>query len=239
MCLYVQTLAANMVDASRTLFTAHESLLLPYEQELTRINETTGEWFARSAHMIWIGERTRQLDGAHVQFAAGISNPIGIKVSEKCEPDELLQLLAVLNPHNIPGRICVITRMGAESLHEKLPGLIQSVQQAEQHVVWMCDPMHGNTIKTPAGVKTRRLDDIQAEIKAFFDVHAQMGSIPGGVHLELTGGDVTECVGGAIGLENLSERYLTACDPRLNDAQALELASFIANLMQRRHDSLL
>jgi 3-deoxy-7-phosphoheptulonate synthase len=216
------------------LYSSHECLLLPFEEQFTNRDKESGEWFDRSAHMLWVGERTRQLDGAHTQFAKGISNPIGVKVSEKCSAEELVQMLRTLNPRNAPGRISIITRMGASGTYAHLPVLIRAVQSQRLHVLWVCDPMHGNTVKTDSGLKTRHLDSIRAEIKAFFDVHRELGSHPGGVHLELTSGDVTECVGGDVGVERLADRYHTACDPRLNREQSLEIAFFVADLLRHR-----
>ncbi|RDX89392.1 Phospho-2-dehydro-3-deoxyheptonate aldolase 2, chloroplastic [Mucuna pruriens] len=217
-------------------WTSHECLLLPYEQALTREDSTTGLHYDCSAHMLWVGERTRQLDGAHVEFLRGVANPLGIKVSDKMVPDELVKLIDILNPKNKPGRITVIVRMGAENMRVKLPHLIREVRRAGQIVTWVSDPMHGNTIKAPSGLKTRSFDAIRAELRAFFDVHDQEGSYPGGVHLEMTGQNVTECVGGSrtITYDDLSSRYHTHCDPRLNASQSLELAFNIAERLRKR-----
>ena len=217
-------------------FTAHECLLLPYEQSLTRQDSTTGRWYDCSAHMLWVGERTRQPDGAHLEFTRGIGNPLGVKISDKCTPEELLSICDQMNPNNIPGRLTIIIRMGAEKLRTNLPGLIRAVQREGKAVLWISDPVHGNTYKTQNGFKTRSFDAIREELRAFFDVHEEMGSHPGGVHLEMTGEDVTECVGGVqgIGEETLGERYNTACDPRLNGVQALQLAFLIAERMRKR-----
>ncbi|KAK7328130.1 hypothetical protein VNO77_22226 [Canavalia gladiata] len=217
-------------------WTSHECLLLPYEQALTREDSTTGLHYDCSAHMLWVGERTRQLDGAHVEFLRGVANPLGIKVSDKMVPDELVKLVDILNPKNKPGRITVIVRMGAENMRVKLPHLIRAVRRAGQIVTWVSDPMHGNTIKAPSGLKTRSFDSIRAELRAFFDVHDQEGSYPGGVHLEMTGQNVTECVGGSrtITYDDLSSRYHTHCDPRLNASQSLELAFNIAERLRKR-----
>ncbi|XP_069151318.1 phospho-2-dehydro-3-deoxyheptonate aldolase 2, chloroplastic-like [Solanum lycopersicum] len=206
-------------------WTSHECLLLPYEQALTREDSTSGLYYDCSAHMIWVGERTRQLDGAHVEFLRGIANPLGIKVSHKMDPNELVKLIDILNPQNRPGRITVIARMGADNMRVKLPHLIRAIRGAGQIVTWVSDPMHGNTTKAPCGLKTRSFDSIRAEVRAFFDVHDQEGSYPGGVHLEMTGQNVTECVGGSqtITYNDLSSRYHTHCDPRLNASQALNL----------------
>jgi 3-deoxy-7-phosphoheptulonate synthase len=217
-------------------FTAHECLLLPYEQALTRMDSTTGKWYDCSSHMLWVGERTRQLDGAHLEFCRGVNNPLGVKISDKCTPEELIQIIDTMNPQNIPGRLTVIVRMGAEKLRKNLPGLIRAVQREGKSVLWISDPVHGNTRKTKNGYKTRDFDNIRAELRAFFDVHDEMGSHPGGVHLEMTGEDVTECVGGLSDVteESLANRYNTYCDPRLNGAQALELAFLIAERMRSR-----
>ncbi|KAF5733352.1 3-deoxy-d-arabino-heptulosonate 7-phosphate synthase isoform 1 [Tripterygium wilfordii] len=217
-------------------WTSHECLLLPYEQAFTREDSTSGLYYDCSAHMLWVGERTRQLDCAHVEFLRGISNPLGIKVSDKMDPNELVRLIDILNPQNKPGRITVIVRMGAENMRVKLPHLIRAVRRAGQIVTWVSDPMHGNTIKAPSGLKTRSFDAIRAEVRAFFDVHDQEGSYPGGVHLEMTGQNVTECLGGSqtITYDDLSSRYHTHCDPRLNASQSLELAFIIAERLRKR-----
>ncbi|XP_057533458.1 phospho-2-dehydro-3-deoxyheptonate aldolase 1, chloroplastic-like [Amaranthus tricolor] len=217
-------------------WTSHECLLLPYEQALTRKDSTSGRYYDCSAHMLWVGERTRQLDGAHVEFLRGIANPLGIKVSDKMDPNELIKLIDILNPENKPGRITIITRMGAENMRVKLPHLIRAVRRAGQIVTWVSDPMHGNTIKAPCGLKTRPFDAILAEVRAFFDVHEQEGSHPGGVHLEMTGQNVTECIGGAqtVTFDDLSSRYHTHCDPRLNASQSLELSFIIADRLRKR-----
>ncbi|KAG5111152.1 hypothetical protein JHK82_040375 [Glycine max] len=216
-------------------WTSHECLLLPYEQSLTRLDSTSGLYYDCSAHMLWVGERTRQLDGAHVEFLRGVANPLGIKVSDKMDPNELVRLIEILNPQNKPGRITVITRMGAENMRVKLPHLIRAVRRAGQIVTWVSDPMHGNTIKAPCGLKTRPFDFIRAEVRAFFDVHEQEGSHPGGVHLEMTGQNVTECIGGSrtVTFDDLSSRYHTHCDPRLNASQSLELAFIIAERLRK------
>ncbi|XP_030509889.2 phospho-2-dehydro-3-deoxyheptonate aldolase 2, chloroplastic [Cannabis sativa] len=217
-------------------WTSHECLLLPYEQALTREDSTSGLYYDCSAHMVWVGERTRQLDGAHVEFLRGVANPLGIKVSDKMDPNELVKLVDILNPNNKPGRITVIVRMGAENLRVKFPHLIKAVRGAGQIVTWVSDPMHGNTIKAPCGLKTRSFDAIRNEVRAFFDVHDQEGSFPGGVHLEMTGQNVTECVGGSrtITYNDLGSRYHTHCDPRLNASQSLELAFIIAERLRKR-----
>lgn len=217
-------------------FTAHECLLLPYEQALTRLDSTTGRWYDCSAHMLWVGERTRQLDGAHLEFCRGVNNPLGVKISDKCTPEELITIINTMNPKNIPGRLTIIVRMGAEKIRKNLPGLIRAVQREGKSVLWISDPVHGNSRKTGNGYKTRDFDTIRSELRAFFDVHDEMGSHPGGVHIKMTGEDVTECVGGLSNVteDSLSERHNTFCDPRLNGAQALELAFLIAERMRGR-----
>ena len=218
-------------------FTAHECLLLEYEEALTRQDSTTGKWYDCSAHMLWVGERTRDLDGAHLEFTRGIGNPLGVKISDKCTPEELIRIINTMNPQNIPGRLTIVVRMGAEKLRKNLPGLIRAVQREGLSVLWISDPVHGNTRKTENGFKTRDFENIRAELRAFFDVHDEMGSHPGGVHLEMTGEDVTECVGGLVGEvteATLPHRYNTACDPRLNGQQALELAFLIAERMRTK-----
>jgi len=211
-------------------YTSHEALLLGYEQALTRIDSTTGDWYDTSAHMVWIGDRTRQLDGAHVEFCRGIKNPIGIKCGPSLEEDDLLRLVAALNPENVPGRLTLICRFGADKVGEKLPRLVRAVKREGAKVVWSSDPMHGNTIKSQSGFKTRPFDRILKEVKAFFDVHRVEGTHAGGVHFEMTGQNVTECLGGAQAISDgdLSSRYHTHCDPRLNASQALELAFLMA-----------
>ncbi len=217
-------------------YTSHEALLLPYEQALTRVDSTTGEWYACSAHFLWVGDRTRQIDGAHVEFLRGVRNPIGLKVGPSMRPEELVRLVEILNPDNQPGRLTLISRMGAEQVARSLPPLLRAVRRAGQSVVWLCDPMHGNTISTAAKVKTRNFDSILAEVRGFFDAHAAEGSWAGGVHVEMTGQDVTECVGGAHRLTeaDLGARYETFCDPRLNAEQSLELAFLVAEELKAR-----
>ncbi len=211
-------------------WTSHEALLLPYEEALTRTDSLTGTAYACSAHMLWIGERTRQPDGAHVEFLRGVANPIGLKVGPTMTPDELLALCATLNPANTPGRLTLITRMGADKLAATLPGLLRAAKSEGLNLVWCCDPMHGNTIKASSGYKTRSFDAILAEIRAFFAAHRAEATHPGGIHIEMTGKDVTECTGGAHAItdDDLAARYDTLCDPRLNGAQALELAFLVA-----------
>lgn len=219
-------------------YTAHECLLLDYEEALTRQDSTTGMWYGCSAHFLWCGERTRQLDHAHVEFMRGVQNPIGVKVSDKMDPNDLVSLIASVNPNNTPGRLSIISRMGPKKVRDKLPALIEAVQRAGQSVTWVCDPMHGNT-ETVLGYKTRRYDNIRSEIEAFFDVHEQMGTVPGGVHLEMTGDNVTECIGGgaSISEDDLNSRYHTHCDPRLNAEQSLELAFYIASRLRKRKEA--
>jgi 3-deoxy-7-phosphoheptulonate synthase len=215
-------------------YTSHEALLLPYEQALTRVDSTTGDWYDVGAHFLWIGDRTRQPDGAHVEFLRGVKNPLGIKCGPTSDPDQLMQLLDILNPTNEAGRITLISRMGAGKAGEHLPKLLRRVQSEGRTVVWCCDPMHGNTIKTENGFKTRDFDAILQEVKDFFAVHRAEGTHAGGVHFELTGQNVTECIGGGqqISAANLGERYITACDPRLNGSQGLELAFLIAEQLK-------
>ena len=217
-------------------YTSHEALLLPYEQALTRVDSTSGDWYACSAHFLWIGDRTRQPDGAHVEFLRGVRNPIGIKVGPTTSAADLLRLIEALNPAEEPGRITLISRMGAERVAQKLPPLLRAVQAEGRRVLWLCDPMHGNTISTALQVKTRSFDAILAEVRGFFDAHAAEGSWAGGVHVEMTGRQVTECVGGAHRLTeaDLGERYETFCDPRLNAEQSLELAFLIAEELKAR-----
>jgi len=215
-------------------FTSHEALLMQYEEALTRIDSTSGDWYDVSAHMIWIGDRTRDPDGAHVEFFRGVKNPLGLKCGPTLEPDTLLRLLDTLNPANEPGRMTLICRMGADQVDQKLPRLIRAVQKAGHVVVWSCDPMHGNTIKASSGFKTRSFDAILSEVRRFFAVHQAEGSYAGGVHFEMTGQDVTECIGGAqeITEARLGDRYHTHCDPRLNASQALELAFLLAEQLK-------
>ena len=216
-------------------YTSHEALVLGYEEALTRQDSLTGDWYDCSAHMIWIGERTRQLDGAHVEFFSGVKNPIGTKVGPTATPDEVLALCERLNPDKVPGRLTLITRMGADKIQAGLPPLLAAVREAGHPVVWTCDPMHGNTITATGGQKTRRFDDILAEIAGFFAAHDAEGTWPGGVHVELTGDDVTECLGGAEAIldEHLGSRYETMCDPRLNGRQSVDLAFAVAELLQK------
>ena len=216
-------------------YTSHEALLLGYEQAMTRVDSTTGDWYATSGHMIWIGDRTRQLDHAHVEYFRGIKNPIGLKCGPSLAPDELLKLIDVLNPENEPGRLTLIARFGAEKALEHLPGLVRAVKREGRSVVWSCDPMHGNTVKAASGYKTRPFDLILSEVKTFFGVHQAEGTYAGGIHLEMTGKNVTECTGGARAVldSELQDRYHTHCDPRLNAEQALEMAFLVAELLKR------
>ncbi|ETW14512.1 phospho-2-dehydro-3-deoxyheptonate aldolase [Roseivivax marinus] len=211
-------------------YTSHEALLLEYEEALCRLDSTSGKWLAGSGHMIWIGDRTRQPDGAHVEFARGVQNPIGLKCGPSLTPDDLKVLMERLNPANEAGRLTLIARFGAGKVEDHLPRLIETVRDAGANVTWVCDPMHGNTIKSATGYKTRPFESVLREVREFFAVHRAAGSVPGGVHFEMTGQDVTECTGGVYALsdENLSDRYHTACDPRLNASQSLELAFLVA-----------
>ncbi len=212
------------------VYTSHEALLLGYEEAMTRVDSTTGDWYDTSAHFVWIGDRTRQPDGAHVEFARGIKNPIGMKCGPSLEPDELLRLIDLLNPANEPGRLTLVARFGSDKVDAGLPKLVRKVQKEGRAVVWSCDPMHGNTLKTAQGYKTRPFDRILAEVRSFMSILPAEGAYPGGVHVEMTGQQVTECLGGAAALkeEDLSSRYHTHCDPRLNGAQAIDLAFLIA-----------
>jgi 3-deoxy-7-phosphoheptulonate synthase len=211
-------------------YTSHEALLLEYEEALTRLDTTSGKWLAGSGHMIWIGDRTRQPDGAHVEFCRGVLNPIGLKCGPSMTSEDLKILMAKLNPKNEAGRLTLIARFGAGKVGEHLPRLIKTVRDEGANVLWVCDPMHGNTIKSSSGYKTRPFDAVLREVREFFAVHKAEGTIPGGVHFEMTGQDVTECTGGlrAVSDEDLSDRYHTACDPRLNASQSLELAFLVA-----------
>jgi 3-deoxy-7-phosphoheptulonate synthase len=218
------------------VFTSHEGLLLDYEEGLTRRDSLTGDWYDCSAHLLWIGERTRQPDGAHAEFFAGVHNPIGCKVGPAATGAELVALCERLNPHRVPGRLTFIVRMGAGRVEELLPPLLRAVQESGHPIVWACDPMHANVFKTESGLKTRRFDEIMAEIEGFFAACWREGAWPGGVHLEFTGEDVTECLGGseAVLEEQLETRYMTLCDPRLNARQSLDLAFRVAELMRQK-----
>ncbi|WP_051941468.1 class II 3-deoxy-7-phosphoheptulonate synthase [Phaeacidiphilus oryzae] len=214
-------------------YSSHEALLLDYESALTRTDSRTGELYDVSAHLLWIGERTRQLDHAHVEFASRIGNPVGVKLGPSTTPEEALALIARLDPEHEPGRLVLITRMGAARIREVLPPLVERVAATGSPAVWICDPMHGNTFTAESGHKTRRFDDVLAEVAGFFEVHRMLGTHPGGIHVELTGDDVTECVGGGreVALGDLSRRYETLCDPRLNRSQSLDLAFRLAELL--------
>ena len=244
-CLQFMSACGVHSDNTRALmetdfYTSHEALLLNYEEAMTRKDTITDqkELFTTSAHMVWIGDRTRQLDGAHVEYMRGIANPIGLKCGPSIETDDLLKLIDKLNPDNIPGRLTLIARMGADHVTAKLPSLLRAVDKSGANVVWCCDPMHGNTVKASSGYKTRRVEDIMREVEGFFAAHDEVGTYPGGVHFEMTGQNVTECVGGVVSVteESLGDRYHTHCDPRLNASQSLELAFLIANLMKKRRD---
>ena len=215
-------------------WTSHEALILNYEECLTRQDSLTGDWYDCSAHMVWIGDRTRQLDGAHVEFFTGICNPVGCKVGPTCTPEEVVALCERLNPDRLPGRLTLITRLGAANVRDLLPPLVRAVEAEGHPVVWTCDPMHGNTFTSNGGRKTRRLDDILLELRSFFDVHRDEGTWPGGLHVELTGDDVTECLGGAEEIleGDLDLRYTTTCDPRLNARQSLDLAFRVAEFLR-------
>ena len=216
-------------------FTSHEALLLWYEQALTRVDSLTGRWYDCSAHMLWIGDRTRDPNSAHIEFLRGVDNPIGLKCGPSLDPDNLMRLIDVLNPKNIPGRLTLIARMGHDKITERLPVLIRAVQKSGARVVWSCDPMHGNTVKSTTGYKTRPFDRILAEVRGFFAVHQAEGTHAGGIHVEMTGQDVTECIGGAQAIteQALADRYHTHCDPRLNASQSIELAFLLASELKR------
>lgn len=225
-------------DAIKTVdfYSSHEALILPYEFALTRIDSRSDLPYAVSAHFLWIGERTRQIDGAHIDFASKVKNPVGVKLGPKTTPSEIEALIAKLNPDNEPGRLTFITRMGATNIREALAPLVRRVEEMGAKVLWVSDPMHGNTYEAPSGYKTRRFEDVIEEVHGFFEVHRTIGTHPGGIHVELTGDDVTECVGGGeeISHEDLSTRYESACDPRLNHTQSLELAFLLAGELSER-----
>lgn len=215
-------------------YTSHEALLLPYEEALTRIDSTSGDWYDCSAHMLWIGERTRGLNEAHVNFLSGVKNPVGVKIGPTATPDEILGLCEKLNPDNEAGRLNLIVRMGADKIDSNLPRLLRAVKSEGKMVLWSSDPMHGNTFKTTNNYKTRAFDKILKEVKSFFEIHKSEGTYPGGIHLEMSGDDVTECTGGFFNVkeETLAKRYETQCDPRLNANQSLELAFLVADLLK-------
>ena len=224
---------AQAINETR-FYTSHEALLLPYEEALTRIDSTSGDWYDCSAHMLWIGERTRGLNEAHVNFLSGVKNPVGVKVGPTATPDEVLGLCEKLNPENEAGRLNLIVRMGADKIESNLPKLLRAVKNEGKIVLWSSDPMHGNTFKTTNNYKTRAFDKILKEVKSFFEIHKSEGTYPGGIHLEMSGYDVTECTGGFFNVkeETLAKRYETQCDPRLNANQALELAFLVADLLK-------
>ncbi len=215
-------------------FTSHEALLLEYEEALTRIDSTSGKWYDVSAHMLWVGDRTRQLDGAHIEFVRGIENPIGIKIGPTTDENELLKIIDYVNPDNEGGKITLICRMGADKIDNHLPKIVKKIKSEGRAVIWACDPMHGNTIKSNTGYKTRPVSNIFSEIQKFFAIHRSLGSYPGGIHLEMTGSDVTECMGGLqqITDEDLKNRYHTFCDPRLNASQSIEIAFLISEYLK-------
>ena len=221
-------------------YTSHEALLLGYEQALTRVDSTSGDWYDTSAHMLWVGDRTRQTDGAHLEFLRGVANPIASKVGPTTDPDDLIRLIDTLNPTNEPGRLTLITRFGADKVETFLPKILRKVQAEGRHVVWSCDPMHGNTLAAGSGLKTRPFERILQEVKHVFAVHKAEGTYAGGIHLELTGQNVTECTGGAAAIteDGLSSRYHTHCDPRLNANQAIELAFLVAEALKEERETL-
>jgi 3-deoxy-7-phosphoheptulonate synthase len=232
-------ISSDRIETLQTVdfYTSHESLLLEYEEALTRLDSTSGKWLAGSGHMIWIGDRTRQPDGAHVEFASGVLNPVGLKCGPTMTAEDLKALMKRINPNNEAGKLTLIARFGAGKVSEHLPRLIRTVKEEGANVLWVCDPMHGNTVKSESGYKTRPFDLVLREVREFFAVHKAEGTIPGGVHFEMTGQDVTECTGGvqAVTDENLSDRYHTACDPRLNASQSLELAFLVAEELTALH----
>ncbi len=228
-------LADDSALQSVDFYTSHEALILPYEEALTRRDSLTGDWYDCSAHLLWVGDRTRQLGGAHVNFLRGVSNPVGLKVGPTMGVDELRRLAEVLNPENRPGRLTLISRMGRERVSEQLPPLVEALRDEGRHELWACDPMHGNTFVASGGQKTRHFDDVLSETSQFFLVHQALGTWPGGLHVELTGDDVTECLGGGSRLNetDLHQNYTSICDPRLNATQSLDLAFHVAEYLQR------
>ncbi len=221
---------------STEFWSAHEALLLDYERPMTRVDSRTGDLYNTSGHFVWIGERTRQVDHAHLDFVSKIRNPIGMKVSDKLPADELLRIIDQVDPQREPGRLTLITRMGAGTIREALPPLLRAVQESGALVTWICDPMHGNTFESASGYKTRDFDDVVDEVRGFFDAHNEVGTVPGGIHVELTGNDVTECLGGAERIldADLNKRYESVCDPRLNHQQSLELSFLVAEMLSER-----
>jgi 3-deoxy-7-phosphoheptulonate synthase len=224
---------------STDFYTSHEALLLGYEQAMTRVDSTSGDWYCTSGHMVWIGDRTRQIDHAHVEFCRGIKNPLGLKCGPSSKVDELLRLIDILNPENEGGRLTLICRLGADKVGDLLPPMVRAVEREGGKVVWSCDPMHGNTIASASGYKTRPFEQILKEVRGFFQVHAAEGTYAGGVHLEMTGQNVTECTGGARAItdEELNDRYHTVCDPRLNAEQSLDLAFLLADLLKAERNA--
>ncbi len=235
---FMDACGINLSDESTLhqvdFWTSHEALILEYEEALTRRDSLTDDWYDCSAHMLWVGERTRQPEGAHLEFLAGIHNPVGSKVGPSADADDVVAICERLNPNRVPGRLTLITRFGVDAIDDRLPGMLRAVTDSGHPVVWMCDPMHGNTFTAEGGQKTRRFDDIVSELQSFFRIHREIGTWPGGVHVELTGDDVTECLGGFEDIVEgqLSQRYTTTCDPRLNGRQALDLAFRIAELLR-------
>jgi 3-deoxy-7-phosphoheptulonate synthase len=237
---FMKAIGADPEEFHRVDFhSSHEALILEYEHAMTRIDSRTQTPYDTSAHFVWIGERTRQLDGAHVELLSNIRNPIGVKLGPTTSPDDALALAERLNPDNEPGRLTFITRMGAKKIRDVLPDLVEKVTAAGVQVAWVCDPMHGNTWEASSGYKTRAFDDVINETQGFFDVHRALGTWPGGIHMELTGDDVTECVGGgeALAEVDLSHRYESVCDPRLNRVQSLELAFLVAEMLRNRTET--
>ena len=216
-------------------FSAHEALLLDYERPLTRVDSRTGDLYDTSGHFIWVGDRTRDLDGAHIDFVSRVRNPVGVKLSPSADPDDVVRLIDKVDPHREPGRLTFITRMGARHVRDALPGVVETVERSGAIVTWICDPMHGNTFESASGYKTRDFEDVVEEVRGFFEVHQGLGTVPGGIHIELTGTDVTECIGGAEKIldTDLNKRYESVCDPRLNHQQSLELAFLVAEMLSR------
>jgi 3-deoxy-7-phosphoheptulonate synthase len=236
---FMRAIGAESDELHRVSFhSSHEALILEYEHALTRIDSRTDLPYDVSGHFVWVGERTRQIDGAHVTFASRIRNPIGVKLGPSATPDEALALAAKLNPDNEPGRLTFVTRLSAGKIRDLLPDMVEKVSAAGINTAWVCDPMHGNTITTSSGYKTRKFDDVIDEVRGFFEVHHSLGTWPGGIHVELTGDDVTECVGGGEALDEsgLQHRYESVCDPRLNRTQSLELAFLVAEMLRQSRD---